>query len=188
MWWFLPPVSPSFLRSFSSTLPPILIPNRPWYPLEALPCLQSRQSAHSINKNAAPLLIITNTPHKPTMLSHLWHLSGFRICIDGGLNHLFNFRSRKSRFIDRKDPPPVFIPDLVVGDFDSVSPSIRAHFESKTTVIHNPDQNSTDLEKSLEYVQSNRMEHHQEIFILGGFGGCFSHQLGNIHAVFSFAK
>ncbi|MFA6455377.1 MAG: thiamine diphosphokinase [Bacteroidota bacterium] len=63
----------------------------------------------------------------------------FIICADGGAN---------------KVRPFGIIPHMIIGDLDSITQKTRQYFSS-VPVIRNSDQNSTDLEKVLDYLLLN---------------------------------
>jgi len=72
------------------------------------------------------------------------------------------------------------VPDLVLGDLDSIEEidAVRRH----TRVVHIPDQDSTDLEKSLVHVDA------PAIIGLGFLGARFDHSLAALHALSACAK
>jgi len=65
-------------------------------------------------------------------------------------------------------------PDLIIGDLDSVSHSIR----SQNKVLFCPDQNSCDYQKSLSYMKANDL---LPAIVVGITGGCLDHILNNIN-------
>ena len=67
------------------------------------------------------------------------------------------------------------VPDLVLGDLDSLE-NIDA-VRQRTRVVHIPDQDTTDLEKSLACVDA------PAIIGLGFLGGRFDHSLAALHAL-----
>lgn len=89
------------------------------------------------------------------------------IAVDGGANNL----------------PTGLIPELIIGDLDSVVD--EDHWRSKTKVIEVADQDSTDLEKALSYCQHFPSD---TIFIgLGFIGGRFDQTLTVLHACCCFS-
>ncbi|MFC2110203.1 thiamine diphosphokinase [Bacteroidota bacterium] len=77
--------------------------------------------------------------------------------IDGGYNHLNTIG---------------ITPDLVTGDFDSIQ-----NKPLHTEVVHTPDQNFTDFEKTLQILKNKNI---LEIHVYGGSGKEHDHFLGNI--------
>lgn len=67
-------------------------------------------------------------------------------------------------------------PQLLMGDFDSVSEEKRQEF-SFISQIHTPDQNKSDLEKTLAHLLTLTT---QEITVCGALGKRLDHTLANI--------
>ncbi len=65
-------------------------------------------------------------------------------------------------------------PEIIIGDLDSVSPSIRE--QNKT--LHNPDQSTNDYQKSLSYLKENNL---LPSIVVGINGGHLDHVLNNIN-------
>ena len=80
-------------------------------------------------------------------LHFFWNKVAIRACTDGAANIIYEKR-------DSLKPP-----DLLCGDFDSISDESLHYFEKlgKTEVRRTPDQNSTDFTKCLRIVL-NRIE------------------------------
>ncbi|KAJ3185992.1 cAMP-dependent protein kinase subunit [Gaertneriomyces sp. JEL0708] len=94
-------------------------------------------------------LILLNQPIPDvTVLKRLWERSCTRICADGGANRLYEcFSNEEER--------TRFLPDYIIGDLDSLQPSIRSYYEShKVQIHHHTDQDSTDLTKCLQTLDS----------------------------------
>lgn len=116
----------------------------------------------------------------------LWKSSKLRIAVDGGAQRLKNFDDK-------------YIPDYIIGDFDSVSQDVLNHFRAQGVhVIHQETQYSTDLMKLLslcnlvlnfgytcqkvdlydgiykleqDHISKSRDTARSKIFIVGGIGG-----------------
>jgi thiamine pyrophosphokinase len=68
-----------------------------------------------------------------------------RVAVDGGANCWFHFLQGSE----------CVVPDLVVGDFDSVKQDVLSYFRSKgAEVIQTPDQDETDFTKALRQIES----------------------------------
>ncbi|CAJ0597798.1 unnamed protein product [Cylicocyclus nassatus] len=67
--------------------------------------------------------------------SRLWNAAQKRYCTDGGAN----------RVTGRK--PELATPDVVIGDMDSIQPTIAERLKSRCLLVHAPDQDKTDLTK-----------------------------------------
>ena len=91
------------------------------------------------------------------------------ICADGGSNIAARFGS---------------IPDLIVGDLDSIKRETLALFRH-VKVKKLKDQNSTDLEKALTAVIRKKC---REIVVLGATGGRLDHAVGNLSALAKFSR
>ncbi|MEN6588163.1 MAG: thiamine diphosphokinase [Proteiniphilum sp.] len=109
----------------------------------------------------APTVIIANGrfPDHPLPLSVI-EKAEYIVCTDGAAND----------FIDRGGKP-----DAIVGDCDSISEEYSKRYAH---ILHpNPDQETNDLTKSVQFcVQNGR----KEIVIVGGTGKREDHTLGNI--------
>lgn len=75
------------------------------------------------------------------------------VCADGG--------AEKARQLN-------LMPDLIIGDMDSVTTDTINHFQaSEVKIIHQPNQNNNDLEKCLRWL----LRHGWRQFVLVGFTG-----------------
>lgn len=77
------------------------------------------------------------------------------------------------------------VPDVVVGDLDSVCRRALARFKGK--VVHNPDQDTNDLTKAFDYVMSE-IPGVESIDILGATGKSEAHTIGNISLLMEYAR
>ena len=86
------------------------------------------------------------------------------IAADGGARHLAKLG------ID---------PDIVIGDFDSITPALREQLGSKGTLFisHSDQKDETDLELALLYAVNH---YEEDIQIFGSLGGRLDQTLGNI--------
>lgn len=85
-------------------------------------------------------LVILNAPipATSTLFDALWESSTIRVCADGGANRLYTSR-------------PSLLPHLVIGDLDSLSPAVSAHYQSMGVEVRRVhDQDRNDLDKALE--------------------------------------
>lgn len=85
------------------------------------------------------------------------------ICADGGANHAEVFG---------------VVPDVLIGDLDSVSPELRAMLEVRGTQVlaYPSNKDETDLELALLYTVEQGAS---EVVVLGALGGRIDHELGN---------
>jgi thiamine pyrophosphokinase len=85
------------------------------------------------------------------------------VCADGGAN-----QARRHGFV----------PDTIIGDFDSITPETRTHYKGLgTEFVHLDRQDDTDFEKALKLLRKRRCE---TLVILGLTGGALDHTLGNL--------
>jgi len=71
-----------------------------------------------------------------------------------------------------------WLPHMVAGDFDDVSPSTLRYFEKKgVAILHTPDQDFTDLEKAIAWCVLRDCE---SIWIAQAFGGRVDHSFVNL--------
>ena len=74
-------------------------------------------------------------------------------------------------------------PDVVLGDLDSVSASVLEQCKaSGITIVHTPDQQSSDISKGLEWVQRTYPD--SEVDIIGVEIGRYDHHLAAYSALF----
>lgn len=84
------------------------------------------------------------------------------VAADGGANHLARIGLR---------------PAIVVGDLDSITPSVR-RWVGEDRLLHRPDQDSTDLHKTLAYCFQDRAA--QAVTVLAATAGRLDHTLENL--------
>ncbi|PWY90746.1 thiamine pyrophosphokinase [Aspergillus heteromorphus CBS 117.55] len=80
------------------------------------------------------------------------HTALITVCADGGANHFYDMmRSRGRESTDH--------PTLIIGDLDSIRPSVRSHYEAHDIpVIYHHDDYSTDFQKALNYIRAHTDE------------------------------
>ncbi len=66
------------------------------------------------------------------------------------------------------------IPDLIIGDFDSIDATLLTYYTDKTDIIRDIDQNTTDLMKALSHADKNA-----PIDIYGAVGERADHDFSN---------
>ncbi|CAE6969684.1 Tpk1 [Symbiodinium natans] len=102
-------------------------------------------------------LILLNTPMSRELLETTWSMTGRHIVADGGAKVLQNMA-------------PEFIPDLIVGDFDSAPKAVLEAYREKGVEVRDlsDDQDSTDLEKCLQAAKEAGCE---RVCVVGQFAG-----------------
>ncbi len=76
------------------------------------------------------------------------------------------------------------VPDVIVGDFDSVDPSVLAFYRKTEHIVwevHQPEKDDTDTELALKRAMAMGVG---EIVILGATGGRLDHMIGNIQLLY----
>eukprot|EP00039_Didymoeca_costata_P030051 m.27695 g.27695 ORF g.27695 m.27695 type:complete len:235 (-) comp7922_c0_seq1:1063-1767(-) len=123
-------------------------------------------------------LILLNQPLQQEILSTLWDLAGVRYCADGGLTRLIDATGKNAE---------KYIPDVVIGDFDSIPPATLERYTTLgTKVIRAPDQDIHDLEKAIKHM-SLKAKSIKCILILGALGGRFDQEFANLNSLYKFS-
>jgi len=94
------------------------------------------------------------------------------------------------------------LPEIIIGDFDSIRPDVKAYYSSKgVKIAHNVDQDTTDMEKCIYYVFENSESKQtgrdspknvlmrdnvgsSRVLVMGAFGGRIDHTLASISLLF----
>jgi thiamine pyrophosphokinase len=106
-------------------------------------------------------------PSHRTPLSFLYQADRI-ICCDGATQNLLNTG---------------LTPNYIVGDLDSISEILKDRFSS--ILFHNPEQETNDLTKAVQFCIKNGW---QEITILGSTGKREDHTLGNLSLLTDYAE
>jgi thiamine pyrophosphokinase len=93
--------------------------------------------------------IILNVPMtQHDILRSILSKSQLSICADGGSNVLYD----ETRLEGSADDEVALLPDIVIGDLDSIRDDVRSFYDSKNVeIVKVEDQDSTDLDKALAY-------------------------------------
>ncbi len=91
------------------------------------------------------------------------------ICADGGANSAFEIG---------------VIPTCVIGDLDSISPSVLEYFKKRTKILKLKRQNDTDVEKALKYAVKKK---YGEAILLGVTGDRLDHSFCNLGIAIKFS-
>ncbi|KAI1405021.1 thiamine pyrophosphokinase [Hypoxylon fuscum] len=135
-------------------------------------------------------LIILNQPIKDeNLLMDLWSIAETRVAADGGANQIYdlNKRSLLTREHNSTSAGNYVNLDTIIGDLDSLSDESRDFFTTKPahcTVIHDPDQYSTDFTKAVRFVR--REFPGRDIVCMGGLGGRVDQGLSQLHHLYLF--
>lgn len=90
------------------------------------------------------------------------------ICADGGANSALKMN---------------LVPDVIIGDFDSITPSALKKFKLKSKLLQLKRQNDTDVEKCLKYAIQKGF---REAFLAGATGNRLDHSFCNLGIVLKF--
>ncbi|CAM9489681.1 unnamed protein product [Ectocarpus sp. 13 AM-2016] len=117
-------------------------------------------AAENDRLDAGPLaLVILNaqgTGESEGLLRHLWGRADLRVCADGGANRLHDsFGGGGGDVEDRHRDRARFVPDIIVGDLDSLRPEVARFYEDLGSEIKlRGDEDHCDFEKCLVEVES----------------------------------
>jgi thiamine pyrophosphokinase len=92
------------------------------------------------------------------------------ICADGGANYAKKLK---------------LVPDVIVGDLDSIEHSILREFKNTSVIIKITRQNDTDVEKCIKYALKNLFN---DIILMGVTGDRLDHTFCNLGIVLKFYK
>jgi thiamine pyrophosphokinase len=128
------------------------------------------------------------------LYTQIWDNAVYHVGADGGANrvHFLNTTSPLSV----QNTPSLEL-DTVIGDLDSLSPSVKMYWEKRgTRVLHDPDQYSTDFTKAVTHINSHYQQKLQcdvpipslskDIVVLGGLGGRVDQGLSVLHHLYLF--
>jgi thiamine pyrophosphokinase len=90
------------------------------------------------------------------------------ICADGGANSAYKLN---------------IIPDVIIGDLDSISEQNRKFFDHKSEIISLSRQDDTDVEKALKYLIKRN---YGDVILLGATGDRLDHSICNLGIVLKF--
>jgi thiamine pyrophosphokinase len=153
-----------------------------WHPARLLQPNELHEDSAGATKTKSVALVILNQPiTNVPALGRLFRNTAPHVCADGGANRLLEVRGTASSdgFID--------CIDAIVGDLDSVSlDTLRYYGTSRTreipTVVHDPDQYSTDFQKSVCYIRYKWPV--RDIAVWGGLGGRVDQAMSQLHHLF----
>ncbi len=115
------------------------------------------------------IILANGKPPKKSLFT-FFQKKGFNklICADGGSNSALKMK---------------LVPDVIIGDLDSISSEAINEFKSVSKIIRIRRQNDTDVEKCLKYAIRNKFG---EVLLLGATGNRLDHTFCNIEIVLKF--
>jgi len=133
------------------------------------------------------MLPLPNKAHLLTRFEQLWARSALKVCVDGGLKVLHALNEH----LHNSDNSIFYKPDIVCGDFDSVSNKMLEFYEQQGTQIKRvPDQNHTDFTKSIalitKYLRCDSLmgcKDVKQFVVLSGLSERFDHCMSNLNTV-----
>ena len=108
---------------------------------------------------------------------YLVRTADFIICCDGALQKFL--RASQAIFGEKR------LPDVVVGDMDSLSPSLRK--KHSDIIVQIDEQEHNDQTKAFRWALEN-IEDISQIYILGATGEREDHTIGNISLLMEYAR
>ncbi|KAE8347158.1 hypothetical protein BDV24DRAFT_54479 [Aspergillus arachidicola] len=94
-------------------------------------------------------LLILNQPINERAFRVLRRHAKVTLCADGGANRFYSM-------MKAHDQESIDLPDLIIGDLDSISPDTRTHYANLgVRIIHDEDQYSTDFTKCSNYLRAH---------------------------------
>ena len=115
------------------------------------------------------LIVCNGNPPPKSLLSKLWEKTTYRVAADGGANMLL-----KSKYV----------PDAVVGDFDSLEPKTRKQMPN-SKFLHIPEQDTNDADKAVRHCLKLGFK---EIHLLGADGGRQDQFLSGLEILFKYSE
>ena len=115
------------------------------------------------------IILANGKPPKKSIIT-FFQKKGFNklICADGGANATLKMN---------------LIPDIIIGDLDSISTNALQEFKSVSKIIRLKRQNDTDVEKCLKFAISKKYD---EVLLLGATGNRLDHTFCNLGIVLKF--
>ena len=115
------------------------------------------------------VVLANGRPPTTRLLRRLHRNAEIMVCADGGANAAARAGIR---------------PDLIIGDFDSVTPATLRKLRS-VRIRRIAEQNSTDLEKAIRWLLRKGI---REITIAGATGGRLDHIAGNLNILGKYSR
>lgn len=125
-------------------------------------------------------VLVLNGP-LPQHFAHIWASAPLRVCADGGANRVHAFALP----LLPQQSTASYVPDAIVGDFDSVDSDVLRDFERQgARVVHDSSQDTDDISKACALVAASDVS---QLLVLGAIGGNLTQELANFNAFFKCA-
>ncbi|XP_032512977.2 thiamin pyrophosphokinase 1 isoform X2 [Danaus plexippus] len=135
------------------------------------------------NKKYAILILNCRITQKKDIIKQFWNEASLRITVDGGTSHWDKFLNHLSH----DEQKSMKCPDLVTGDFDSISEEMLQKYKDKhCKIISTPDQDFTDFTKAIielnNYCEENKVQMDYAL-VMAQNSGRLDQILGNIQTL-----
>ncbi len=117
-------------------------------------------------------LVALNIPELPQLYKLFYAQAGKILVADGAANTIKHLMETSTENL---------APQLVIGDFDSISSDTQSFFPAET-LKKIEDQDSTDLDKCLQHVESGTT------VVLGNLAGRFDHSFGILNSLKKYSR
>ncbi|MBF0278240.1 MAG: thiamine diphosphokinase [SAR324 cluster bacterium] len=115
------------------------------------------------------LILSNGVPPGMELMKRMWQEVNLKVCADGGANFAVS---------------QGFIPDVVVGDMDSILLEVRQKLEIER-IVEITEQNTNDSDKALRYCLNQGVH---EVHLLGAAGERSDQFLANIELLYKYAS
>ena len=86
------------------------------------------------------------------------------VCADGGANSLYEYFNDNNHHHHENLQRSDYIPDYIVGDFDSISPDVKSYYQSHgSKIIRQSSQYYNDFTKSIHCIQLSIESHQRKL-------------------------
>lgn len=142
-----------------------------WHPSEIF--LRKPQRPYAV--------IILNQPVNKNALKAIFESALMIVCADAGADRLLALETDSS--------VPIRLPDVIIGDLDSISKEAEQHYRHKGVSIEkDPDQYSTDFTKALKWIRKQIDIQGRfkalDVVVLSGLGGRVDQGFSQIHHLY----
>ncbi len=119
-------------------------------------------------KNNKTIILANGEFPKSSKVLDILRNAAHIVCCDGATQNLLNFGLK---------------PSVIVGDMDSLSEKIQKEYHEK--IIKNPEQNTNDLTKAINWCVDNKIT---DVIIIGATGKREDHTIANIALLGRYTK